>query len=149
MLLLLQVSVLAEGQSLPLTELSDLISRSLSSGSSAQAKQTPHAPAEPLSTPAGTQDAAAAAAAAPAGTQDAAAAAGTSAAAAGTPAAAAEGGVSGPNALVVRNLIQEVASRKSYGLQDGRYQHNRLLRSVICCTCLHRVSQQKAWELVR
>jgi hypothetical protein len=116
--LLLQVSVLAEGQSLPLTELSELISRSLSSGSSGSAKQGTDAPAEPLSTPVGTQDAAAAAAAPPAGTQHA-------AAGAGTPAAASDGSGSGPTALVVRNLIQEVASRKSYGLQDGKLQHER------------------------
>jgi hypothetical protein len=44
---------------------------------------------------------------------------------AGTPAAASDGGASGPTALLVRNLIQEVASRKSYGLQDGEIKLQR------------------------
>lgn len=107
---MLQVSVLAEGSSLPLTELSELISRTLSSSSSSPpCKQAAvEAPAEPP----GTQDAAAAAAAG--STQEAAAAAAGSTAEAGGP-----GG--GPSALVVRNLIQEAASRKSYGLQDGEF----------------------------
>jgi hypothetical protein len=110
-----QVSVLAEGSSLPLTELSELISRTLSSmsnnSSSPPAKQAAAAGAgaEPHST----QDAAAAATAAGGAQEAAAAAAGSTAEAGG----GAGGG--GPSALVVRNLIQEAASRKSYGLQDG------------------------------
>jgi hypothetical protein len=113
----LQVSILVEGQALPLTELSELISRTLSSGSSSgqcnKGATTP-APADPAGLSTTTQDAAAAAAAA---VGEATTAAGV--AAGGSAAAAGEGGAGGPSALVVRHLIQEVASRKSYGLQDG------------------------------
>lgn len=79
-----QVSLLAEGQALPLTQLAQHISALLSSGGSG------------------------AAAAAGAGAEPAAAAA-----------AAAGGGGGGVSPTVVRNLLQEVASRKSYGLSDG------------------------------
>lgn len=89
-----QVSLLAEGQALPLTELSDVISKTLCSSSSKNGSQ-----GQP--TDAGSPGVAAAAAGAADATQDAAA------------------GEGGPSVLVVRNLIQEVASRKSYGLQDG------------------------------
>lgn len=106
----LQVSLLAEGQSLPLTELAELISKTLSGNSSSgsQGKQA--------ATPAPAGDShgeAAGASGSAAGSQEAPAAAAAAAAAAGGSSGA------GPSALVVRNLIQEVASRKSYGLQDG------------------------------
>lgn len=102
--LLIQVSLLAEGQSLPLTELSELISKTLSGNSSSgsQGKQA----ATPAPT-GGSPGEAAGGSGSAAGSQEA-------------PAAAAGGSSgAGPSALVVRNLIQEVASRKSYGLQDG------------------------------
>jgi hypothetical protein len=105
-----QVSLLTEGQQLPLTQLAELISKTLSSGiaggSGSPANNAAAAaggPSQAAAEPGGTQDAAAAAAAAPA-TADG---------------ASNSGGSSGPSALVVRNLIQEVACRKSYGLQSG------------------------------
>jgi hypothetical protein len=87
----LQVSVLVEGQSMTLTQLAQHISSALGSGSSSR-------PADGEASAAESQADAAAAAAGPAGT-------GSSEVAV--------------TALAVRNIIQDVASRKSYGLQDG------------------------------
>jgi hypothetical protein len=84
------VSVLVEGQSMTLTQLAQHISSALGGGSSGR-----HADGE-ASAAESQADAAAAVGAAAGGSSEVAV-----------------------TALAVRNIIQDVASRKSYGLQDG------------------------------
>eukprot|EP00878_Enallax_costatus_P008541 GHUV01008929.1.p1 GENE.GHUV01008929.1~~GHUV01008929.1.p1 ORF type:complete len:505 (+),score=223.55 GHUV01008929.1:730-2244(+) len=93
-----QVSILVEGQSLPLSQLAQHISSTLSSNSSIAGNSATDTSMAPE-----------------AGTS-------SSQAAADTHASAAVAGVGSADAvsvLVVRNIIQDVASRKGYGLQDG------------------------------
>jgi len=109
-----KVSVLVEGQALPLTQLAQHISCKLSSNrsncvSSTQVAENGDAGSSAEgATPAG--EAAAADAHAPT----------TETAKGGS-----EGAVS---ALIVRNLIQDVASRKSYGLLDGAVESSKQLQ---------------------
>jgi hypothetical protein len=114
LLFALQVSVLVEGQSMTLTQLAQHISSMLSGGSSSGS-----GPVDGETSAAeGQADAAAAAAAAPA-------AVGSSEVAV--------------TALAVRNIIQDVASRKSYGLQDGE----------CCCLRQNNVQHEAAASLSR
>lgn len=92
----LQVSILVEGQPLPLAQLAQQISSTLSTSGSGAGN-----PAADVSVTKETGTSSSQAAAEPHG---AAAGAVTSDAA---------------SVLVIRNIIQDVASRRSYGLQDG------------------------------